>query len=449
MTEYQNTEKQQEEAIDIKAILFKYSHYWYYFIISILFCFFIAFLYCRYSKPIYSVSSTLLIRDDDNSQLGAENLLEGLEIFSGKTNLKNEIALLNSYTITKQAIEDLGFGISYFKHGKIITSVLYENLPFKVTIDSLHPQIVGEDFQITVLSDTEYKLKVNIDDEYAYNIITEKFEKSILVDINLEEIYKFGQVVETDGFSFVLNKNDNYFNPLSSFDEYKFSFTFHSIATLIGKYVKLTTINPINKDASVLKLNIRGNSPRKNIDFLNKLTDVYIKNGLDEKNKMATNTIEFIEKQLINVSDSLHLIESSLEKFKSENPKLAVTYKEFGAFYQIQKLYNDLSVIETHHKYYESLLTYVEENENNEKIVAPSSMGINDPLLNNLIGRLSELYAEQEELRLTSQQKNPRLISIESQIRNLKSNLIENIKNIIASPQQHAVITYPWTIYCR
>ena len=82
---------------------------------------------------------------------------------------------------------------------------------------------------------------------------------------------------------------------------------------------------------------------------------------------MATNTIEFIEKQLINVSDSLHLIESSLEKFKSENPKLAVTYKEFGAFYQIQKLYNDLSVIETHHKYYESLLTYVEENENNDE----------------------------------------------------------------------------------
>ena len=100
---------------------------------------------------------------------------------------------------------------------------------------------------------------------------------------------------------------------------------------------------------------------------------------------MATNTVEFIETQLINVSDSLHLIESSLEEFKSKNPNLAVTYKEYGAFYQIQKLYNELSVLETHHKYYESLLSYVQENENNEKIVAPSSIGINDPLLNNLI----------------------------------------------------------------
>ena len=53
---------------------------------------------------------------------------------------------------------------------------------------------------------------------------------------------------------------------------------------------------------------------------------------------MANNTVEFIENQLINVSDSLQLIEASLEKFKKENPKLAVTYKEFGAFYQIQQL---------------------------------------------------------------------------------------------------------------
>ena len=62
--ENQHTKKQQEETIDIKEILSKYSHYWYYFIISVLFCLFIAFLYNRYSKPIYSVSSTLLIRDD-------------------------------------------------------------------------------------------------------------------------------------------------------------------------------------------------------------------------------------------------------------------------------------------------------------------------------------------------------------------------------------------------
>ena len=173
------TDQDQEETIDLKAILIKYAHYWYYFIISILFCLFIAFLYNRYSKAIYSVSSTLLIRDDSNSQLGAENLLEGLEIFSGRTNLKNEIALLNSYSITKQVVEELGFGTSYFRHGKILTSVLYDNLPFFVSVDSTHLQLCSREFFVTILNDTEYELNINSDNQYAYDITAARFEKKL------------------------------------------------------------------------------------------------------------------------------------------------------------------------------------------------------------------------------------------------------------------------------
>ena len=84
MTEFQNKEQKHEETIDIKVILFKYFRYWHYFLLSILFCALIAWGYLRYSNPIYRVYSLLEIRDDSNTQLGAENLLEGLEIFSGK-----------------------------------------------------------------------------------------------------------------------------------------------------------------------------------------------------------------------------------------------------------------------------------------------------------------------------------------------------------------------------
>ena len=52
--------------------------------LSIFLCLFGAYLYNRYSTPIYSASTTVLIRDDSNASLGAENLLEGLELFSGK-----------------------------------------------------------------------------------------------------------------------------------------------------------------------------------------------------------------------------------------------------------------------------------------------------------------------------------------------------------------------------
>ena len=205
MIENKNTTKLQEETIDLKAILIKYVHYWYYFIISVLFCLFIAFLHNRYSKPIYSVSSTLLIRDDSNPQLGAENLLEGLEIFSGRTNLKNEIALLNSYSITKQVVEELGLGTSYFAHGKILTSSLFDNLPFLVTVDSTHLQLTSRDFYVSVLNERQYELSVSSDNQHAYNISVRKFDKNLDVEVSMEETYKFGQTVESEHFSFIIN----------------------------------------------------------------------------------------------------------------------------------------------------------------------------------------------------------------------------------------------------
>ena len=106
-----------EETINVKEIIFKYSKYWYYFLLCNIFCLFGAFLYNRYTTPLYSGSTTILIRDDSNSSLGAENLLEGLELFSGKKS-KNEIGILESYDLIAKTIQDLQFQTSYFQVGK-------------------------------------------------------------------------------------------------------------------------------------------------------------------------------------------------------------------------------------------------------------------------------------------------------------------------------------------
>ena len=123
----QEQQKLDEETIDIKNLILRYAQYWYYFILAIFFFFFIAFLNNRYTVPEYSVSTTLLIRDDNNTQMGAENLLEGLEIFSGKKNLKNEMIILNSYSMAEKIVTELELGVSYFQHGFIISNELFDD----------------------------------------------------------------------------------------------------------------------------------------------------------------------------------------------------------------------------------------------------------------------------------------------------------------------------------
>ena len=199
--------KEKNDAIDIKALILKYSQYWYYFVLSILFFVFVSFLNNRYTVPEYSVSTTLLIRDDNNTQLGAENLIEGLELFSGRKNITNEIVILNSYSITEKVIKELGLGLSYFEHGIFQTNELFENAPFIVKIDSSHHQLTGTEFKIDIISENSFKLTVSTNDKFPYDLENEKFNKTLLANIDIDKTYKFDEKISSDYYSFRIAKS--------------------------------------------------------------------------------------------------------------------------------------------------------------------------------------------------------------------------------------------------
>jgi tyrosine-protein kinase Etk/Wzc len=423
----------QEETIDIKALILKYTQYWYYFVLSILFFGFIAFLNNRYTVPEYSIYTSLEIRDDNNTQMGAENLIEGLELFSGKNNLENEIIKLSSSSITEKVIKELDLGLSYFQHGFFQTNELFKNSPFIVSIDSLHNQLTGIDFQITIINKQEFQLSITAKDKFPYSLQTERLDKTLLANIDINETYEFDKWIENDYFKLVLNKG-LFFNldRIKSSDK-DYSFKLHQTDNLCYKLREGIIINPINKDASILKLTIKGATPKKNIAILNKLTEIYIRTGLDDKNLMANNTIYFIDEQLAVIHDSLTSIENKIKNFRLQNPNLTVIDKDYGTYFQKQKLDNTLSEQSVNIKYYQSLLSYLKNDDNANSIVSPTSMGISNPELNNLINQLLQLYAKKGELQLTTTEKNPTYIAVLSQIDHTKETVIENVRNLIAS----------------
>ena len=428
-----NNKDLNEEKIDIKGIFMSYTTYWYFFVLSILFFIFLGFLINRYTIPEYSVSSTLLIRDDSNTQLGAENILEGLELFSGKKNLKNEIVILKSYSVTEQIVEELNLGISYFKKGFIISNELFKNSPFIVSIDSTKLQVTGAKYEIDFIDSESFKLKLKANDKYAYNVINQKFDKSKPVDINFEKEYNFGDTISSPLFTFSINKTSFFDLKKIRRENKKFSFKLHPKRQFAQKLIKEININPINKETSILKLSIKGSNPKKNIEILDKLTDIYIRSGLNEKNIMAVNTINFIDNQLSIIEDSLSFIENQLEKFRLENPNLEIVDKEFGTYFQKQKLDNSLSEQSVNIKYYKSLLNYLKDESNINSIVSPTSMGISNPELNSLINQLLLLYSNKGELEITTTDKNPSYQAVLAQIEHTKQTIIENIKNLISS----------------
>ena len=65
----------------------------------------------------------------------------------------------------------------------------------------------------------------------------------------------------------------------------EFFFVFHDIDNLTKTRLKNLTIAPINKEASIIKINSKGEVARKELDFLNQLASNYIQLGLMRKIK--------------------------------------------------------------------------------------------------------------------------------------------------------------------
>ena len=429
MKDYQENSDQ----INIKEVLEKYFQYWYFFVISICISIFLGFLFLRYAPKNYSASTTILVKDENNTSIGSDNIIDGIDLFGKNRNIKNEIGILKSFSLVKKTLKEVEFNISYLNEGKLTSVDIYSRSPIKVILDSNHIQSLGEKFYINLISKDEFRLKTKLKSGQFYNLIDESYLRSSDVIFKYDKTHKFDDWIETEYFKLKIEKNDFTLYDEENWNNY--AFVINDLNILTEKFLKRIKIKEIDKDASILRVNLEGNNTIKIVDFLDTYSKNYLQIGLNEKNEIATNTINFINKQLIEIRDSLTNIESVLEKFKTENPKIELSKKEYGAFYQIQKLEEEQAILRLNNKYYISLKDYLIKNDNIDNILAPSSMGINDPLLNNLIIELSKLYSELEIISQNTKSIHPAVQSLQNQISITKGKILENIENIIFSSE--------------
>ena len=265
-------------------------------------------------------------------------------------------------------------------------------------------------------------------------MILKTIKKIIFYKPNLSynSIHEFEKQIKTDYFSFKLVKTP-YFNKKTYLEDNTYSFKLHSLDKITKKYLKDLNISPVSKESSVLKLSISENARKKNIDYLNTLSSLYLTQGLEEKNRMATNTISFIENQILKTKDTLDKIEDKLKDFKLKNPNLEIFDKDFGTYFQKQKTETNISEYRLHLNYYQELLSYLQNSNEVNDIISPNSIGISNPELNSLISNFISLNSKIKELELSTTKSHPKYQSVLSQISFTKKSIIENLKNLISS----------------
>ncbi len=400
----------EDDSIDFKRYLSLFLSNWYWFATALFISISIAYGINRWSEEVYTVSSTLLIKDDPSGAL--TNIFPGRDAFRSQQNVNNEIGILKSFNLNYRVMQELPeFWVVYTSVGKrgIAEQRSYKSSPFVVVYDSLTNQAVGRRIDIKILSDSKYRLTING---------SRNFEKEL----------SFGERFSEQGFDFVIRLRNSRTYSYDPDISNRYYFYFASPVSLANQYRGKLSVSPIQEEASLVTLSTTGFEPQQEIDYLNTLMRVYLEFGLEYKNQTAAQTIDFIEAQLGTISDSLNIAESDLENFRLVNQLIDISRE--GAVIQdrLEQIDAEKTRLSMQKSYYEYLRNYVESRNESADIIAPSVMGITDQLLIRLVDELAGLQKQKRQLSINLYESAEPLRIIEANISNARSALGENIR---------------------
>jgi tyrosine-protein kinase Etk/Wzc len=398
---------QSSDNIDLKRILFRLLANWYWLVLGSLVGYTVAYVINRYTVPVYGVSTTMVLSIDNSSSYFDRSLIDGLNLIKKEKNLENEISILKSYDLNSKVINQLNFDVTYAGLGRIRDGEVYKNNLFYIDYDTSFVQAKHTPFILTPLDNNKIKIHFETLGEY------------VTVD--------YGEWIENDLFRFrvISLGNDNTIRPD------KYSIWFNDTESQIQRYRSKLQISKLSEDGTILKLSSSGEVPSKEIDYLNTLTELYIKRDLEEKHQMIESIIDFIDQQLSDITDSLYKAEIRLQNFRLENDVIDISKEGQVLLSKYESLQTEKDQEVVKYKYLKYLKKQLEDKKSDPSILAPGVAGINDPILTNIISQINQAKSEKHSLAYSTRKEISSITLLDQKISGLEEGLEMNVKSLI------------------
>lgn len=426
-----NQNDSQSEAFNVKEFISEALSFKYLYIASFFVCLLIAFLTNRFSPIVYEVNSVIgPVQDKRSSMLGSNDLFSGLGALAEARNLENDINSLNSFSLVATTIKNLNLEIGYFTGKNNLfqnPSQVYLGNPYTVIIDKSHIQPINTQFRVDILDEQSYRLVASEDEAAYYNYI----DNAIVSNINrvkIDTICRFNETISSYNFKFSIALNKEFFNAerVRETDSY---FQLYHLDQLTRSYLKRLKVEPVSIRSSLINIYFHGENRRLTIDFLNSYIQSYLDENLSKKNKIAKNTVNFIDSQISEISDSLSISEDKLRDYRSTHQVTDLSYQGQQALEQMNLIQNERSTLQVQERYYNYILDYFDKNQDLAGLAPPSAANVVDPIMNSLVLELLSLNAQRSTILSNNAEKNLFLGQIENKIKLQRQAILENVKN--------------------
>lgn len=140
--------KQENSGFQLQAVLTVCLHNWYWFVLSIIVCGSLAYLYSKAQTKLYSASAKIIITTKDTKTAGSQAaVFSDLGVTGSNNIISNEIYKLKSTSLMETVVNQLGLNIRYYGHVYLRDVNIYKTSPVQIT----PLQDVKEAFSMTVV----------------------------------------------------------------------------------------------------------------------------------------------------------------------------------------------------------------------------------------------------------------------------------------------------------
>ncbi len=409
LQEMQNSEA--ESAFSFRTIMAMFILNWQWFLLSMFICLCTALIYLRYASPVYQVSAKILIKDDNTRRRSNANMLANMQELGFMTNsngIENEVEILQSRILARDAVIDLKLYTDYKSKGRIKKTLLYKNQPVNVDIDSLHLAQMDKDLMTVgtknikltmVYRDGQYELK-------GQTLLNGRPSSEFEQTVNT-----FPTIIKTKYGTLTLTKNirhelDAEEKEVENGSEYYVTIVPPMIVAT--SYARGLNVAPTSKMTSIAQLTLTDRDPNRGIDFLNQLTECYNRQANEDKNEIALRTEEFINERLAKIDAELGSTEDKLENYKKRN---ALTQLQMDATQTLQmstQYETKLAEANTQIHLLDYLREYIDKPENMYKTI-PSNVGMTDAASVRLIDSYNKTVQDRNRLLKAASEQAPQV----------------------------------------
>ena len=377
-----------------------------------------ALIYLRYTTPTYSVSARMLIKEDKNARRNTNMLanMQDLGFMTNSVGLENEMEILQSNVLLRDAVMDLKLYAEYFSKGYVKKNLIYGTQPINVDLDSASLNEFDKAYLDELRSMTLTITRRGKNTEVKGTL----FKNGQPINSFTKDLKQLPANCETAYGTLTFTKN-----LVADADSVEGTWIVKVMPPMAvaRKYLKAMNVAATSKQTDIAEITLNDQNYKRGIDFLRALINCYNRQANADKNEVALKTEEFINDRIEKINEELGNTESKLERYKKVNEVTDLRLDATQSLQMTTDYSTKLAEATSQIQLLDYLRLYV-DNPGNQYTIIPSNVGMTDAASTALITSYNQNVQERNRYLQTLSSHAPQVQTLTATLDQLKTSIL-------------------------